>query len=58
MGVLHPELVGNVTRQDILTQAGLLERSALCSSNRWWTACRVGLGAIPSSSWSSTRSRS
>jgi hypothetical protein len=24
MGVLHPELVGNVTREDILAQAELL----------------------------------
>ena len=26
MGVLHPELVGNVTREDILAQAELLGR--------------------------------
>ena len=57
MGVLHPELVGNVTREDLLAQAELLEPSALRSSRRW-TAWMVGLGATPSSSRSRTRSRS
>jgi predicted small metal-binding protein len=58
MGVLHPELVESVTREDLLAQAEQLSPSALRSSSRRWTACRMGLGAIPSSSRSRTRSRS
>jgi predicted small metal-binding protein len=33
MGVLHPELVGNVTREDILAQAELLAPGALQQSS-------------------------
>jgi predicted small metal-binding protein len=58
MGVLHPELVGNVSREDLLAQAEQLYLSALWSSSRRWTACTEGLGATPSTSRSMTRSRS
>ena len=57
MGVLHPELVGNVTREDLLAQAEQLYLPAFSSSRRW-TPCTVRLGVIPSSSRSRTRSRS
>ena len=45
MGVLHPELVGNVTREDILAQAELLGPGAVQQSPVNGAQGRVGRDA-------------
>ena len=45
MGVLHPELVGNVTREDILAQAELLGPGAVQKSPVNGAQGRVGRDA-------------
>lgn len=45
MGVLHPELVGNVTREDILAQAELLGPGAVQQSPVNGAQGRIGRDA-------------